>query len=107
MSGPFPPDLQALDEAFAANERDARALVAGLVCARGRAQVGRYHASAVVSLERARTVRLAALLGPLEPGMLRFHAVAVTDEDEVELVLVTHVTARADDGSLAAACEPA
>src|SRR5262249_28719869 len=35
MNGPFPPDLQALDEAFAANERDARALVAGLTEAQG------------------------------------------------------------------------
>src|SRR4051794_21019163 len=66
--------------------RAERAPIAGLVCAGGRTQVGRYHACAVVSLDRARAASLAALVGPLETGLVRVHAVAVTDDDEVEVL---------------------
>jgi hypothetical protein len=68
--------------------------------------VGRYHACAVVSLDRGRTATLAALVGPLETGVVRVHAVAVTDDDEVEVLLVTQVSPRADDEPLAVAREP-
>jgi len=83
--------------------RTERAPLVSVACKGGRTQVGRYHASAVVSLEPARAARLAALIGPLEAGLLHVHAVAVTDEDEVEVLLVTRVSPQAEDGPLAAA----
>jgi len=71
--------------------RTGSAPVVRFACKHGRTQVGRYHASAALSLDPDAVARIVAMICPLEEGRLLVRAHVVAQDEQVHVTFATRV----------------